>query len=121
MSVAREEKERARLLKISHQTLIDAEQRLASKEQELGRLQNDCELIANEMITAGQAVLTAESAYRESLINFETLAAKHQRCWQQLNSGQELYRQIGRIEFPGFVLSGVRGTLTTAAIARDLK
>lgn len=121
MASAREDQEREKLLAISRQTLADAEQRLASKEQELSQLQSDCEAIASEMQAAGEVVISAESAYRQALANFEALAAKHQRRWQELNPGQELYRQLGRVDFPGFFITGCCGTLTTDAIARDLR
>lgn len=120
LSAAREDKERQKLLEISRQTLADAEQRLASKEEELSHLQSDCEAIVSQMEAAGRAVLAAESRYREAIEEFRALADQHQRRWQELNPRQELYRQLGRIDFPGFAQSGACGTLTSAAIAKDL-
>jgi hypothetical protein len=113
--------ERERLSRMSRQTLADAEKRLASKEEELSQLEADCEAIANEMRSAGEVVLAAQLAYQESLKNFESLAVKYQRRWQQLNPNQELYRKLGQVEFPGFATLGVCGILTSDAIARDLR
>jgi chromosome segregation ATPase len=121
LSALEGEEERKRLLAIAYKSLENARQQLAIKEGELERLQSDCDAIASEMTAAGRSVLETERAYREALANFETLAAKHQRRWSELNPGQELYRRLGRIEFPGFLLSRSCGTLTTATIARDLK
>lgn len=121
LSAAREDKERQKLLEISRQALTDAEQRLALKEQKLTQLEVDCAAIASEMQAAGEAVISTESAYRQALTNFETLAAKYQRRWQELKPGQELYRRLGTVQFPGFVVTGCCGTLTTDALARDLR
>jgi seryl-tRNA synthetase len=71
LSEAKEDRERERLLQLSRQTLSDAEQRLAEKEQQLQQLESDCEAIAEEMKLAAESVLRAESAYHQSLQDFE--------------------------------------------------
>lgn len=121
VAAARDVKEREKLLAISRQSLTNAEQHLAFKQEELSQLQSDCEAIACQMKQAGERVVSAESAYRQSLADFETLAAKHQRRWQELNPGRELYRQLCQVDFPGFVITDCCGILTTAAIAKDLR
>lgn len=121
VEAVKNEEDHQRLLEISRQTLTDAEERLASKEQELSQLQSDCEAIADEMQVAAKRVQETETFYREALANFQALAAKHQSRWQELNPNQELYQQLGRIEFPAFVVTGVSGKLMTSAIARDLR
>jgi chromosome segregation ATPase len=115
------ERERESLLEVARQSLQNARGALVRKQEELNQLLDDCEQIANEMIGAGEAVKAAEIAYQQSLKNFQTLAEKHQHRWSKLNGSNELFRQIGRIEFPSFVISGVYGFLTTDAIARDLR
>ena len=121
LQAQKSDQERQKLLELSRQSLADAQSRLASKERELEQLEADCQAIASEMQVAGEAVVAAEAAYRHALTKFETLAAKRQRRWEQLNRGQQLYRQLGRVVFPGFVLHRGCGTLTTDVIARDLR
>lgn len=121
LSSLKSEEERNRLLVMAHQSLANAKERLALKEQELSRLQSDCETIADEMRLAGEAVLAAQSSFQESLKNFEALATRHQPRWSQLNLNRDLYQNFWRGEFPDFVLQNGCGMLTTAAIARDLK
>lgn len=105
------EAEREQLLQQSEAALEKARTALQAKEAELQNLKDDCELIAQQIISSGQAVLAAQSAYRQSLAQFEQLAAKHQRRWQQLNPGQELYSGLGRIDFPEFRMIGGKGFL----------
>jgi DNA repair exonuclease SbcCD ATPase subunit len=115
------DQERQKLLELSNQALNDAQSRLAAKEKELEQLEADCQAITSEIGAAGEAVVAAEVAYRESLEKFKALAQKHEPLWRKLHPNEELYRQMSSVSFPAFVMFRNCGTLTTDAIARDLK
>lgn len=115
------EEERKKLLTMAQKSLENAKASLAVKQGELGQLEADCSEIALKMKAAGEAVLTAQSEFRECLRNFEDLASQYQRRWSELNPNRDLYQKSWQNEYPGFALINGCGILTTAAIASDLR
>jgi hypothetical protein len=68
------EAEREQLLQQSEAALEKARTALQAKEAALQNLKDDCGLIAQQIISSGpQAVLAAQSAYRQSLHNLSNL------------------------------------------------